>query len=245
MLNLKTTLAAAAVSLAMTAPAHALTNGSFETALLGWDTIGDVTLDDTYVSHGYIGVLMGTASVDFEDDYPLLGAGGANFSGTPAAAVGQPGGVEEFAGLQLGALDPNPANGIAAFEGSAIKQSFAVQAGDKLSFDWMYATVDPLLGDYAFVSINNTVFRLGDKSNLTSVDDGIGFSTPDTFTYTFGQAGQVVLALGVVDVGDYNGTSALLVDNVQLAPVPEPESYALLLAGLGLMGTVARRRRRS
>lgn len=29
---------------------------------------------------------------------------------------------------------------------------------------------------------------------------------------------------------------------VTLAPVPEPETYALLLAGLGLMGAVARRR---
>ena len=30
--------------------------------------------------------------------------------------------------------------------------------------------------------------------------------------------------------------------NVLTAPVPEPESYAMLLAGLGLMGAIARRR---
>lgn len=30
--------------------------------------------------------------------------------------------------------------------------------------------------------------------------------------------------------------------SLTLAPVPEPESYALLLAGLGLMGTIVRRR---
>jgi len=28
------------------------------------------------------------------------------------------------------------------------------------------------------------------------------------------------------------------------AAVPEPETYAMLLAGLGLIGTIARRRRR-
>ncbi len=35
--------------------------------------------------------------------------------------------------------------------------------------------------------------------------------------------------------GAYNGA-------IQLAPVPEPETYAMLLAGLGLMGAVVRRR---
>lgn len=34
-------------------------------------------------------------------------------------------------------------------------------------------------------------------------------------------------------------------DGCRLSPIPEPESYAMLLAGLGLMGFVARRRRRS
>lgn len=38
---------------------------------------------------------------------------------------------------------------------------------------------------------------------------------------------------GTGDVGNYT---------VTLAPVPEPESYALLLAGLGVMGFIARRR---
>jgi hypothetical protein len=32
-------------------------------------------------------------------------------------------------------------------------------------------------------------------------------------------------------------------DNVILGPVPEPETYAMLLAGLGLMGALARRRK--
>jgi hypothetical protein len=33
------------------------------------------------------------------------------------------------------------------------------------------------------------------------------------------------------------------VDNVSVAAVPEPETYALMLAGLGALGFVARRRR--
>ena len=37
--------------------------------------------------------------------------------------------------------------------------------------------------------------------------------------------------------------SLSLVGALHTAPVPEPESYAMLLAGLGLMGTIARRRK--
>lgn len=35
------------------------------------------------------------------------------------------------------------------------------------------------------------------------------------------------------------------VANASLAPIPEPETYAMILAGLGLLGTVVRRRRQS
>ena len=41
-------------------------------------------------------------------------------------------------------------------------------------------------------------------------------------------------------------TTALLPDNVQLtavAAVPEPETYAMLLAGLGMIGAAVKRRK--
>ncbi len=49
----------------------------------------------------------------------------------------------------------------------------------------------------------------------------------------------------------YNDSAANLADwddmviGVNIAPIPEPETYAMLLAGLGLMGFVARRRKKS
>ena len=51
------------------------------------------------------------------------------------------------------------------------------------------------------------------------------------------------------DATSYGSGTALLQDGSQasisvLTPVPEPETYAMLLAGLGLMGFVARRRQR-
>jgi hypothetical protein len=41
-----------------------------------------------------------------------------------------------------------------------------------------------------------------------------------------------------------NNIGALL-DNVAVTSVPEPESYAMFMAGLGVMGFIARRRKKS
>ncbi|WP_348694592.1 FxDxF family PEP-CTERM protein [Duganella fentianensis] len=57
-----------------------------------------------------------------------------------------------------------------------------------------------------------------------------------------GIAGSSVLKFAAVGKSDSYGTS---LDKVSLvaAPVPEPETYAMLLAGLAMVGVVARRRK--
>jgi choice-of-anchor C domain-containing protein len=40
-----------------------------------------------------------------------------------------------------------------------------------------------------------------------------------------------------------NGISGAVIDNVAVSAVPEPESYAMLLAGLGLIGAAVKRRK--
>jgi len=59
--------------------------------------------------------------------------------------------------------------------------------------------------------------------------------------------GSVVLtAPGIVNMGRYSQDHDFSVAQVSFAvsPIPEPQAYAMLLAGLGLLGFEARRRRR-
>lgn len=218
------TLLAAGV---LAAPAHAaVVNGNFAAGLTGWATLGDVAAVN--------GATLTTASLDV-DDAPA-GAGAFNVSGTSAAPVGVAGGVESFVGLPLGGLDPDPAAGSWAFEGSALKQTLAVKAGDTLSFDWLFSSQeDPPSGmnDVAFVLIGQSLFTLADV---------FGGATGSHFSTTFGADGNVDLAFGIVDVNDYVGTSSLSLANIRLNSanqVPEPGSLAL---GLGALALLARRK---
>lgn len=228
--------------LAFSAGAHAspLSNGNFASGLKDWSALGDVSVQSGVA-------LLTTASLDFQDDFPAI-AGAFNFSRTAAAAVGAPGGVETFAGLPIGSLDPDIANGSAAYEGSVLKQSFSVSAGDTLSFNWKLLSNEGASGfpDYAFVVIDGVVTRLATGPDANHASSLFNQETAGTsFSHSFASAGFHTLSLGVVDVNDYNTTTALAVSNVLISAVPEPESYALLLAGLGFVAAAVRRRKKT
>jgi hypothetical protein len=62
----------------------------------------------------------------------------------------------------------------------------------------------------------------------------------------FGNGGQFKIVMDRLDF-DFNGQTLDQTYHIELitAPVPEPETYALMLAGLGLVGFVARRRKQA
>lgn len=63
-----------------------------------------------------------------------------------------------------------------------------------------------------------------------------------TATVDMGTSGSATLSFYGAGVSDGFGGS---LDNISVTAVPEPESYAMLLAGLGLIGTIARRRNKA
>ena len=236
-LVLKAGLIATTVSILLAGNAMAaVTNGGFAgNSLTGWSKLGDVT-----TASG--GAFLTTASLEFQDDF-AEDAGTFNASGTSAYDVAL-GGFEAFAGLNAGDLDSPDF----AYEGSLLKQTFNVNAGDTLSFNWnMFTNEGANVGaaaDYAFVAINGALTTLAIASNATVASVPYSFSTgASVFSQTFASASSVTLAFGVVDLGDYGVTSALWLDNVALtAAVPEPETYAMLLAGLGFIVASSRRK---
>ncbi|MFM2059314.1 MAG: hypothetical protein RLY71_3699 [Pseudomonadota bacterium] len=82
----------------------------------------------------------------------------------------------------------------------------------------------------------------GSTIGTFGVNSGQGWSL-NSFTFTAASGSQLLEFVGVGPQAD--GTA--FIDQVSLtgaAPVPEPESIAMMLAGLGMLGAVARRQRK-
>lgn len=220
MLNLKTCVALAALTLAGAAGAatiNGIANGGFETvgsggqAAAGWMTADVAPTLSNDAHSGSHSMLVSApngfnASVLFQDSFfhgglPALGA--ANVGDTPMLSFWAKGDAS-VTGIAFVKLEYMGANGII---GTTIDQTFQT-----------------LLNTHAWTQIS---FQAGAiPVGTTSVNLKIGTAV-----------GPIL----------ENRPNAFLVDDVRLdlnvSAVPEPGSYALLLAGLAAVGAIARRRR--
>lgn len=85
---------------------------------------------------------------------------------------------------------------------------------------------------------------------FNGVGQGCGYTGWIKAEYTIMTAGTYQLAFGVTNSLDRNFDSALAWNGTVIAgklidPVPEPQSWVMLIAGFGLVGAAARRRRQA
>lgn len=112
------------------------------------------------------------------------------------------------------------------------------------SFEWAFTAGDVNVGvfnDYANFTTNTGTHFLSDIASVGS------FGSTGWLQYTFNSPYTGAITFRVSNDFDDENPSTLQIRNLEIvavSPVPEPETYALMLAGLGFVGTVMSRRNR-
>lgn len=217
----------------------------------GWMTLGQASIVDA--SYG-TGPIQGTYSALLENGADKTGGNdilGAGFLVDD---------IETFLGVATGSIASlfTPVSGEVLTEGSAMKTTFAGIAGQMISFDYKILADDcdldncpggvedgivvTIAGD-GFVDIINGTFG--------TVADGSGSpyyaeSGVLTFQYTLLSAGTFDLGIAVLDGGDDIVSSAVMVDSVNVDPIPVPAALPLMLTAFaGIAALRARHARKA
>lgn len=128
---------------------------------------------------------------------------------------------------------------------SAMSQSVATTSGMSYTLSFWYSA-RPNTASMGADTNDINVFWNGHLLSLLHPATGNSTSNHQWVQYSFNVTGtgSDVLKFAATGTQETYGGS---LDNVSLIaiPVPEPETYALMLAGLGLVGTLARRRNKA
>ncbi len=178
---------------------------------------------------------LSQATVVFSDNFNSNGALGLN--DTPAGWTVTSGTVDVVGGAGgWGALCASGGVICIDLDGSTnqagiLSHSFAATAGTAYTATFDLAGnqrggSDSLLVNFGTAS---QTFNLASNAPWNTYSMSFTANANTSYDLSFHNAG-----------GDNIG---IVLDNVLVSAVPEPETYAMLLAGLGLMGTIARRRK--
>lgn len=175
---------------------------------------------------------------------------------TPAVAPGTWTIVNSFAGWTVGPNGLELRNNVAgsAFAGTGfaeldttanswISQALNTVAGQSYSLSFAYANRPDQRG----AASNGLAWSIGSLTGTVGNNTDTSWAT---FTTTFvGTGSPMTLRFAATGTSDGYGTSLdnIIVNTINAgnnaSAVPEPQSLALMLAGLGVMGVVVRRRR--
>jgi hypothetical protein len=235
---MRNSLFALALASAFAAPAQALTTGDLAFTAFNADEDGWAMV--TFVD------LAPNTHIYFSDNE----FGGAVFNSGESAHLWNTGAGAIAAGsvIRFSAIDSVP---------SASFGSLSIVDNANLGLSATSETI------YAYLGASHTapsVFLAGISSEGTTnlapagltagVTAVVLTSSTDYAEYSGARLGQVTFSAYaplVNDAGNWNivvgGDNSLMVPDTTVFAVPEPETYAMMLAGLGLLGLVARRRR--
>lgn len=203
-----------------TCVAHAdpLKNGSFTSGdASGWTTAGHVRVDS--------------------DQHPSDSTNSANLETGFIARTS----IETALDLRSGTIDSLA--GVRTTYGSYISQSITANAGQTLTFEYLFTPGDYLpYSDTAFYSLGNDTgaFLLG-QVNLAGPRDSTSWKTA---SFTFKKSGTYLLGYGVVNAVDNEYQSFLRVTNVQIVPETGTLFSFGIVLGMGGIFTWHRRVKR-
>ena len=129
-----------------------------------------------------------------------------------------------------------------AISGNSVDLNGSTQGSLVTSFSTILGNIYTLTFDYGTNSVDNTTFNVKFGTNgPVSLISGIFGGSNSSYTATFfGTGNTETLSF----TSTFSGASGSVVDNVLVtSAIPEPGEWAMMIAGLGVVGLMVRRRR--